>query len=398
MGPGVIFAAMAIGSGELILTTRSGALYGYALAWVAVVTLIFKAALTAGLARLTVATGDDIFASFAALPKTRFWANGLVLGIFALETVGYGGIALAAGTAINGLLPDVPMKIGATAIVFASPLILASGSYGLFEKVMFVLVVALVAGVVYCAFSVTVPTREMIDGFMPSIPDGSSETIMGLMGWVGAGLSTLLYSSWVKEKIGGGRDQEDYRTWLATVRLDYCLAYVLIFLISLCFLVLGATTLRGQNPEREQTMAVLSQMLSGIPYGRPIFLVTALFTLFSTILAGLDGRGRAFASILSSSTARFGSRLTIYRTAMGLLLVLMTFAIVFGKPVQLIRFVSAVVAVTFGLVGFMLLYVDHHLPKYARGSIAWQIVIVLGSTTFLFVAIYKAFVVIAKFI
>jgi len=56
MGPGVVLAALAIGSGELVLTPRSGAQYGFALLWVPILTIVYKAAFSEGLARLTIAS------------------------------------------------------------------------------------------------------------------------------------------------------------------------------------------------------------------------------------------------------------------------------------------------------------------------------------------------------
>ena len=391
VGPGIVFASLAVGSGELILTPRAGALYGYALAWVALGTLVYKAAFTEGLARCTVATGNDIFVSFNSVPGPRGWVNRLVIAVFALEALAYGGIALAAGTAVNSLFPGIEMRQAAVGIVLLVPIILGSGSYRILEKVVLAIAVVLVGGVLYATWNVTIVPRELLAGFVPSIPDGSTLTIMGLMGWVGAGPTTLLYSSWLKEKIGQAPDEPEYRGWITTVRLDCICAYTLIFLLSGCFLILGATILHGQGiePKREETMAVLSNMLGSVPYGRPIFLVTAFFTLFSTVLAGVDGKGRALASIVSSTSARFTSRISIYRVTIGVYLLLMLSAILLGQPVVLIAVIAAVVSVVFALLGFILLYLDTTLPLYARGSTLWRAVVLVGNVAFLSMAAYK---------
>ena len=390
VGPGIVFASLAVGSGELILTPRAGALYGYALAWVALGTLVYKAAFTEGLARCTVATGNDIFISFNSVPGPRGWVNCLVVAIFALEALAYGGIALAAGTAVNRLFPGVDMRQAAVGIVLLVPIILVSGSYRVLEKVVLGIAAVLVGGVLYATWNVTIVPREVLAGFVPNIPDGSTLTIMGLMGWVGAGPTTLLYSSWLKEKIGGAPDESQYRGWITTVRLDCICAYTLIFLLSGCFLVLGATILHSQGlePKREETMAVLSNMLGSVPYGRPVFLVTAFFTLFSTVLAGVDGKGRALASIVSSMTARF-TRISIYRATMGVYLLIMLSAILLGQPVVLIAVIAAVVSVVFAMLGFILLYLDTTLPRYARGSTAWRALVLVGNVAFVSMAVYK---------
>ncbi len=73
VGPGIILAAAAIGSGELILTPRAGALYGLSIAWVIVISILYKMTFTFGLARYTIATGEDIFQGFSRLPGPRLW-------------------------------------------------------------------------------------------------------------------------------------------------------------------------------------------------------------------------------------------------------------------------------------------------------------------------------------
>ena len=66
---------------------------------------------------------------------------------------------------------------------------------------MLAIAAVLVGGVLYATWNVTIVHRELLAGYVPSIPDGSTLTIMGLMGlmglmgWVGAGPTTLLYSS-----------------------------------------------------------------------------------------------------------------------------------------------------------------------------------------------------------
>lgn len=391
IGPGIVFAAFAIGSGELILSPRSGAMYGFALLWVSVVTLLFKATYTDGLARLTVATGDDIFVALGKIPGPKRWAQYFIMAVFLMEMLGYGGIALAAGTAIYGLFPEIPMRAAGFVSILMIPVILYRGSYKLFEKVVMGMTVILVLGAIYSVFNVTISPGEMARGLIPSIPDGSVFTIMSLMGWIGAGTTTLLYSTWAKEKIGKVEDEEEYRSWISTVRIDYVVSYSLILIVSLSFLALSVYALHPNHiiPAEKETMLILSKMLAEIPYGPTIFLVTAFFTLFTTVLSGVDGKGRAFASTLASISPRFGNRLKVYRVTIGIYLAIMISSILFGEPVQMIRMTAAVVSIAFGLLGFMLLYLDTKLPEYAKGSWLWRIIILIGSLIFTGTAAFK---------
>ena len=277
MGPGVVLAALAIGSGELVLTPRSGAQFGFALLWVPILTIIYKATFSEGLARLTIASGGDIFAAFDELPGPRHWAQYFIIAVFSLDMIGYGGIALAGGSALEGLMPGFDIRLGALLATALVPILLYTGSYPFFEKAVIAMCAVLLAGVVYTLLQIPLPGDQIARGLVPSVPKGSVSTIMGLMGWVGAGTTTLLYSTWINEKIGKARNERDFRRWLSTMRIDCMVSYALMLGISFAFLAMGVATLHAQGivPEKRQIMSTLSKMLDSFPHGRETFLETS---------------------------------------------------------------------------------------------------------------------------
>jgi len=393
MGPGVVLAALAIGSGELILTPRSGAQYGFTLLWVPILTIVYKAAFSEGLARLTIASGDDVFRAFDWLPGPRHWAQYFIILVFSLDMIGYGGIALAVGSALVGLFPSLDIRAAALCATALVPVLLYTGSYRFFEKVVVVMCTVLIAGVIYTLFQVPLPAEEIARGLVPRVPQGSVGTIMGLMGWIGAGTTTLLYSSWINEKIGKARNEEDYRRWLSTMRIDCLVSYTLILGISFAFLAMGVATLHVQGlvPEKRQIMVTLSRMLDSFPRGRETFLVVAFFALFSTVVSCMDGKSRAIASILTGISPQFSNKLKSYRIAMGAYLAVIAVTILIGdnQPGAIINMVAAMNAVVFGLLGFALLYLDRKLPTYARSHPALRCIVFAGSAIFLGVAFLK---------
>ena len=74
---------------------------------------------------------------------------------------------------------------------------------------------------------------------------------------------------------------------------------------------------------------------------------------------------------------------------MGVYLLIMLSAILLGQPVVLIAVIAAVVSVVFALLGSILLYLDTTLPPYARGSMAWRALVLIGNVAFLSLAVYK---------
>lgn len=393
LGPGVVLAALAIGSGELILTPRSGAQYGFVLLWVPVLTIVYKAAFSEGLARLTIASGDDVFRAFEWLPGPKHWAQYFIIVVYSLDMIGYGGIALAAGSAVIALFPGIDIRLASLVMSCLVPVLLFTGSYRFVEKLVFAMCAVLVAGVVYTLFQVPLPGREIVRGLVPTVPQGSVGTIMGLMGWVGAGTTTLLYSSWINEKIGKVRSEDEYRRWVSTMRIDCVVSYGLILAISFAFLAMGAATLHAQGlvPERQEIMSTLSRMLDAVPGGRETFLVVAFFALFSTVVSCLDGKSRAIGSMLAGISPRLSGKLRIYRFVIGAYLGIMAVTILLGErqPGAVINMVASMNAVVFGLLGFVLLYLDRKLPVYARSRPVWRCIILAGSAVFLGVAVLK---------
>lgn len=403
LGPGIIFAAFSVGSGELLLTPRSGALYGYTLLWVPLITIIFKYTFTLGMSRFTVARARDIYCGFSEVPGPRHWANYLVFVLFILEMIGHGGIALLSGTALYALF-GIDMRVGGTLGVLLVAALLWSGSYSFMENIVKVMSAILIAGVVYNIAQAELPLDQVTKGLVPRIPDTEDGllTVMGLMGWIASGTGTLLYSSWLLEKMGTDQpDETTYREWMKTAQFDMTVSYFLIGAISFAFLVLGVYVLGGSEVQfkgGQETMMVLSAMLEKFPHGKQVFLVTAYFTLISTIVSGVDGRGRAFSSILNLIKPGAFDAMLIYRATIILYCGIMLIVCWTGAPVRVITVIAACSGVGFGLFGFLLIYIDTGLSRHARGGLIWYGIVGLGSTLFLGMALYKSYGLLADLI
>src|SRR5258705_13553797 len=72
-GPGAVIASLTIGSGELIFSSRGGALFGYRLLFVFLVVLGLKWVLVLTAARHMVLSGAHPFQRWVMLPGPRGW-------------------------------------------------------------------------------------------------------------------------------------------------------------------------------------------------------------------------------------------------------------------------------------------------------------------------------------
>jgi hypothetical protein len=95
--------------------------------------------------------------------------------------------------------------------------------------------------------------------------------------------------------------------------------------------------------------------------------------------------------MLTGFSPRFGDKLKSYRIAMGGYLAVMAVTIILGdsQPAAVINMIASMNAVIFGLLGFVLLYLDRKLPAYARCHPVMKCIIIAGSTIFLGVAFLK---------
>jgi Mn2+/Fe2+ NRAMP family transporter len=421
IGPGILLAAAAIGSGELILTPRAGAMFGLSIGWVIVVSIVYKLALTLGLARYTIATGEDIFQGFSHLPGPRNWFVWILALVFLLGAVGYSGIALACGSALFALFPALSMIQWAVLVVGVVFLMLLKGAYGPVEKAAFALSLTLIAGVLYSLAVLQPELGWVLRESIPRFPPGSGQTLISLLGWTAGGTSTLLYSFWILEKgyvlprgsldaaADAPRKHQHFRQWLSSAHLDAGLSYVMMMFVSLAFLAIGSITLGTAGPgggplvpAREETTALLSRMLTVAagPQALYIFLIASLAILSSTIIGLVDGKSRALRTAVRiiAPGARRWSDLTWYRLGIAILC-LIIFALLFtGEPVVLIVLVSALEAPILSLSAVMLVYLLHtRLGREYRPGVVWHIVIVAGTLTYFALFVYALIATVTDF-
>ncbi|MEZ6062752.1 MAG: Nramp family divalent metal transporter [Planctomycetaceae bacterium] len=109
IGPGLIIAANIVGSGELIMTTKTGAQAGIALLWLILIGCLVKVFVQLELGRFTISHGETTLSALSRVPGPRLKrVNWVVLlwAIMMLTTVGQlGGIVGGVGQAMALTFP-----------------------------------------------------------------------------------------------------------------------------------------------------------------------------------------------------------------------------------------------------------------------------------------------------
>ena len=110
VGPSFIWCAEYIGSGEIILAPRTGAILGYTIIWAVVAGIFLKYWIGMSGARYTVCTGEAMIDMFDRIRGPKHWVVWIVLiGQLIAATISIGSIASAGGIFINNFFP-VPIQ------------------------------------------------------------------------------------------------------------------------------------------------------------------------------------------------------------------------------------------------------------------------------------------------
>jgi hypothetical protein len=381
IGPAFVWMGEAIGSGEVILSTRFGAVLGTAVLWVPASAIFLKYWMGMAGARYTVCTGEGMMDMFSRLPGPKNWAVWMVLlaQTFA-ATISTGGLAVATGTFAHALIPALPAFVWSWILAALAVAVVWSGQFDALKRVMSILVTIMIIGVGYVALKSSPELGAVIKGLfgfqIPEIPAWAIATgrissnpwheLAPIMGWAGGGFaSQVWYTYWI---LGAGYGMAHGRAngqaadvqalkqmtpetankllgWCRLVYADATTALVIGLVATLSFMTAGAMILgpRQVVPDGPSVAFDLAAIF-GAQWGRSgeiLFILAGCTALFSTLIGQLAGWPRLLSDGSRICIPKFG-RLQ-WKTQFRLFLVallginfLITFALG-GGPVKLIQ-------------------------------------------------------------
>ena len=300
VGPGLIIAATGVGAGDLVSSLAAGQEYAFTFVWAIVVGVALKYFLTEGIARWALATGTTIIQAWYSLGAI---VRAYFVGYLFLLTFVFGAaVASATGLALNAMLPFLPVWAWAVIASVSGFVINVIGRYGVFEKVMQVLVGLMFVTTVGAAIAVTPDLGAVAGGLVPRVPDGSLLYCLGLMGGIGATLTLASYTYWMRDN--GWRDAG----WIPTARVDIKTGYVITGVFVLAMLIVGAEFLNGTGREidGEEGLVPLASAL-GDRLGeasRWLFLLGFFSAAYSSLVGAWNGFAYLFADFVRTARAK----------------------------------------------------------------------------------------------
>ena len=346
VGPSMVWAAEYIGSGEVIVATRTGAILGTTILWALVFGVFLKFWIGLSGARYTVCTGEGMIDMFDRMPGPKHWAVWIVLvAQFVAAALSIGALATAAGVFVNSLIP-IGAGLAGWLVTFVAVGIVWSGIFDVLKIVMSILVLIIVIGVIYVAAHVFPGLTEFMKSLTPNVPavpewavglESVSENpwkeILPLLGWSAGGFaSQVWYGYWV---IGAGYGAtagrgygkpanvsalrnmshevaEKIKGWCRVLYVDSTIAMVLGIAITSAFLIAGAGILRPAQiaPEGSQVAIELSNLFSSRwgPVGGFLFMLAGTAALISTQIGQLAGWPRLLADSFRICIPGFGKK------------------------------------------------------------------------------------------
>jgi Mn2+/Fe2+ NRAMP family transporter len=297
LGPGLLFAAAAVGVSHLVLSTRAGAQYGLGMVAFILFGLATKYPYFRFGQQYSAITGMSLVEGFRRLGK---WA----LALYALITVTTMFAALAAVALVTSGLAQLsfgltmrPQVIAVCLIVVCSAIVLIGRYHWLdiiIKLLMAVLAISTAIATIIAVPSIewSEPRRILTIGFSPA----AILFTVTLVGWMPAPLDTAIWQSlWTLEKSRDLRNKADWRT----VSRDFHIGYVSTAVIAICFLILGNAVMFGSSADLAADAAGFAAQLVDMyvqvlgPWTRPVISITALAVMLSTVLVVLDGYPRS---------------------------------------------------------------------------------------------------------
>ena len=309
IGPGILIACTAIGGSHLVWSTRAGAEYGWSLIGVILVANFLKFPFFYFGQHYTATTGESLL--FGYKRKGPHYLYTFLIINAMTGTINIAALGMLTASILTYLVGGLSISVAHLTIllIIVMALIILLGQYPILDKLSkwTIITLSFLTIIAVClAFTGNPPLDpEFIE------PNAYSLATMGfiisLLGWMPAPVELSIWPSlWMKDR----EKQTGHRATPKEVAIDFSIGYVTTTILACLFLALGALTIYGTNTELSssgvqyvrQLVELYTQAIGG--YVKPIIIIAAFLTMFSTTLNSLDGFPRSLATTLKLLCSR----------------------------------------------------------------------------------------------
>ena len=362
LGPGLLFASMAIGTSHLVLSTKAGAQYGWLMAIPILLANIFKYPFFEFGVRYTNVTNKTLIKGYLNRGKNWLWFYAFIT-LITTFTILAALYTVTAGLFINLFeISETPTIVAFGLFVFISALLII-GRYRFLEtSLKFIVSILFVALLVTTALVVYKGQVATIADFkpLPIFNEAGILFLISLMGWMP---TTVEASSWISLWSLEKWKTQKVKPSLKESLQEFNIGYFMTAILAIFFLIIGSMTLYGTGTElsgnsvifADQVVQLFTTHIGSWAY---LFIAIAAFaTMFSTCMTAHDAVTRVSIDIIDllAPKAKLQGKKSFF--AIGVLVlacinfvVIALFSANMGKLVALATFVSFVVA---PIIGYM---------------------------------------------
>jgi len=297
-GPGLLWAAAAVGVSHLVQSTRAGALAGFELAGIVLFALILKYPFFEFAPRYAAATGWSLVEGYRRIGKWALWLYFLLTLVSSV--IVQAAIVLFTAFLLQRVMGVTwPITIVALLLMGGCAALLWIGQFRLLDWVIKV-VMAVLAVTTLLAAGLSLPRAEYSTlALWPTMGDGATVSfafILALVGWMPSAIDISVWNSlWTlaKDRDSGARASVRVATF------DFNVGYIGTAILAFAFLLLGATVMHGAGQTFSEQGPAFSVQLVDLysttlgEWMRPVVLAAVFTTMFSTSLTVIDGYPRA---------------------------------------------------------------------------------------------------------
>lgn len=314
-GPGILFAATAIGVSHLVQSTTAGGKYGLSLIGFVALALLLKFPFFEFGSRYAVSKGESLIKGYYRLHKIWFYLYiTITLGTMFFVTGAVGVVTISFMENIFGLNTLTGIAHFTHYFLFIScMLILLWGKFNVMEKIIKVLsITMLVTTVVAFIATIFKGPASPITQIFPDLNESAWLFILPLMGWMPTAIDLSTWNSlWTVEKI----KDSGYHPSLKETLLEFNIGYWISAFLAFLFLIMGAFLVYGTDTEVPSSGVLFSTFvielytLSIGQWAALIVSIAAFAIMFSTFLTIIDGYTRAMKETFTIlSPSRSGKR------------------------------------------------------------------------------------------
>lgn len=383
LGPGIITAAIVFGPGKMTITSKLGANYGFSLLWLVVIAIYFMILYANMASRIGIATNQSLLQTIRLK-----WGNvasiTVGLGVFLVATAFQAGNSIGVGIAIAEVT-HTPVNFWVILFNLAGMSLLFFRSfYKILEKLMIALVGLMLFAFLVTLFMIKPDPSQVITGFVPSIPDGSTGLVIAFMASCFSIIAAFYQSYLIQER----RRLNPSTIFKSNESVT---GIIILGILVIVVLICAAAVLhaKGQPVNSALDMAKALEPMFG-EFASVLFLAGLFGASFSSLVGNASIGGTLMGDALG-----YGYRLN-NKVVKYLIAVVMgigaSIAIAFGKlPLKLIVVAQSVTIFIVPFIGIALYAIanDEQIMGSQKNTPLQKIMTGIGLTIIIFLALFN---------